>query len=133
MFQFKKVHCSSYLKKVNDGRCLECDEKYGFIEKVRYIGTGDDVPDECECVGALEFLKTYYERVSADFEGVLVGTKTVIVDAYLYGDTDWQPNGSERIRIGRHINTVMVCGVVYYQNNRKRYVPLVDIEGEGKI
>ena len=128
MFEFRKVRCSSYLKKVNDGRCLECDGKYGFIEEVRYIGEGDDVPDKCECIGALEFLKTYYKRVDAQFEGLFVGTKTVVVDAYLWGDIDYQPNGSERICIGRHINTRIECGVVYYANNRKRYVPLVDIE-----
>ena len=134
MFEFRKVKCHSYLKRVRDGRMLDVSrDRDGSISGVRYMGIGDDIPDECKCEGAYEFLKTYYKKVEAEFDGVLVGTTTVTMDAYLYGDTGCEPWGSECLYIGKSPNTILVCGVVYYQNNRKRYVPLVDIEGEEPI
>ena len=129
MFEFRKVRCSSYLKKISDGRHLipRVDGK-GTIVSVDYFGEGDDVPDECECTGSYEFLKTYYKREEANFEGMLVGTKTIITDGWLYADIAYDPFGSDYIYVGKAPNTKLVCGIVYYANNRKRYVPLSDIE-----
>lgn len=131
MFEFRKVKCHSYLKKIKDGRHLipKVDSK-GAIVSVDYFGEGDDVPDKCECVGEYEFLKTYYKREEMDFEGVLVGTKTIITDGWLFADVAYDPFANDYIYVSKAPNTKIVCGVVYYQNNRKRYVPLVDIEGE---
>lgn len=88
----KWVHCTSYLKPVRDGRCLDMvkDDK-GNITEVHYIGNGNDVPDKCNCEGSLEFLKTYYEKRSAEFDGVLVGAKKIVIDGYLWADTEYHP------------------------------------------
>lgn len=124
----KWVHCTSYLKPVRDGRCLDTakDSKENITE-VRYIGIGDDIPDKCNCEGALEFLKTYYEKRSAEFDGVLVGTKKVVIDGYLYADTEYHPYKGEFIRVGKQPNTTEMCGIVFFGNNQKRLVPMKNL------
>ena len=124
----KWVHCTSYLKTVRDGRCLETVRGDGEIEEVRYVGIGDDIPDKCECEGSLEFLKTYYEKKQVEFDGVLVGTKKIVVDGYLYADTDYHPYVGEHIVVGKQANTTVLCGIVFFGNNQKRYVPMDDLE-----
>ena len=124
----KWVHCTSYLKTVRDGRCLETvKDKNGEITDVIYIGNGDDIPDECECCGSLEFLKTYYEKKETEFDGVLVGTKKIVVDGYLYGDTNYDFRGYDHIVVGKQANTTVLCGIVFFGNNQKRYVPMEDL------
>lgn len=125
----KWVHCTSYLKPVRDGRCLDTEkDKHGRITEVHYVGNGDDIPDKCECEGSLEFLKTYYEKKQVEFDGVLVGTKKIVVDGYLYADTDYHPYVGERIVVGKQANTTVLCGIVFFGNNQKRYVPMEDLE-----
>lgn len=125
----KWMHCTAYLKPVRDGRCLETvqDEK-GHITDVKYIGYGDDIPDKCYCEGSLEFLKTYYERRTAEFDGVLVGTKKIVVDGYLYADTEYRPYKGEYIRVGKQPKTEVMCGIIYFGNNQKRLVPMEDLK-----
>lgn len=128
----KWVHCTSYLKPVRDGRCLDMvkDDK-GNITEVYYIGNGNDVPDKCNCEGSLEFLKTYYEKRSAEFDGVLVGTKKIVVDGYLYADTKYQPYRGEYIGVGKQPNTTVMYGIVFFSNNQKRLVPMENLSVRG--
>lgn len=124
----KWVHCTSYLKPVRDGRCLDAvkDDK-GNITEVHYIGNGNDVPDNCNYEGSLEFLKTYYEKRSAEFDGVLVGTKKIVIDGYLWADTEYHPYKGEGIRVGKQPNTTVMCGIVFFGNNQKRLVPMENL------
>ncbi len=126
----KWVHCTSYLKSIKDGRFLHMDKDIqGRITGVSYVGDGDDIPEVCECEGALEFLKTYYEKRHTEFDGVLVGTKKIVVDGYLYGDIDYEPcYGDERIVVGKQAKTTVLCGIVFFGNNQKRFVPMEDLE-----
>ncbi len=127
-FEFKFVRCSSYLKPIKDGRHMEqYVDGNGETTRVCYMENGKCL-GESKSEGAYEFSKTYFERVEADFTGVMVGTKTVTVENWLYSDFDYDFRGCERIVLHKDKKTVIECGIVYYANNRKRYVPLVDIE-----
>lgn len=122
---FKKVKCSTYLKKISDGRYIEVTE--GDIAE--YVDTNDkNFNLECECCGDLDFLKTYYKAMDKEFSGVVVGIKDILVSAYLVANTlsDWQ--GCEYLKISRVPKETVKCAIVYYGNNRKRYVPLESIK-----
>lgn len=126
---WKPVRCIGYLKPVKDGRVIELlrDEK-NIVIGARYWGDGDDVPGNCDCEGALEFLKTYFERQEEEFSGVLVGKREVVVSAWLYADTDCRYDGSEYIYCGKQTKDTEMCGIVYFRSGQKRLVPLDLIE-----
>ena len=122
---WKPVKCHGYLKPVRDGLSIEIlkDERGRGIG-ARYWGNGDDIPDSCDCEGALEFLKTYFKLEKAEFTGVFVGNREVVVSAWLYADTGQQYNGSEFIYCGKQVKDVERCAIVYFRSGRKRLVPL---------
>lgn len=74
---FARVKCRAFLKKEHDGRCISIQDGRCWYEPRE-----PDTP-ECECEGALEFLKTYFVRKERDFSGVVIGTKDVVTKAYL--------------------------------------------------
>ena len=129
---WKPVRCHGYLKQVHDGRCIEIlVDGSGRDIGARYVGTGDDVPENCDCEGALDFLKIYYEIKMQMFNGIAVGEKDVIAAAYLYADTNYGWDGSEMIGCGKQPKDIIRCAVVYFRPNQKRYVPLDLIECVG--
>ncbi|WP_317399727.1 hypothetical protein [Anaerotruncus colihominis] len=126
---WKPVRCHGYLKPTQDGRIIELlKDGDGRVIGAQYLGIGEDVPDSCDCEGALEFLKTYYAAVEKEFTGVLVGWREVVESAWLYADTDYRYDGSEFIHCGKQVRDRELCGIVYFRSGQKRYVPLRFIE-----
>lgn len=126
---WKAVQCHGYLKPAHDGRIIEI-LKDGSGQEIgaRYWGDGEDVPDDCECDGALEFLKTYFKLEIAEFTGVLVGKRKVVMSAWLYADTNQHYNGREYIYCGKQAKDVEDCAIVYFRLGQKRLVPLSMLE-----
>lgn len=132
---FQKVKCNAYLKKVYDGRCIGTHHENGKIELCWYDSTNEEDQKskdfqelECECDGSHEFVKTYYKRIEKGMYGFVVGIKNVDITRYLVADISSGYNGEDFIYISKVPKDVIKCAIVYYANNRKRYVPLEDIE-----
>ena len=126
---WKSVKCHGYVKPVHDGRTIELlKDDRGQAVGASYCGIGADIPAECNCEGALEFIKTYYEERKAEFGGVCVGEKTAVKTAYLYADTGYQYNGSEYIQIGKQTISSELCAIVYFRAGQKRLVPMRLVE-----
>lgn|SRR5574344_666547 len=138
---FKIVKCDGYLNKINDGRFIRCTDTEscyvdlnskskpdnGFTWDKLHQAWIKDIPDG---EGALEFLKTYYKLKEKRFTGVCVGYKDVELSAWLYIDYD---SSSEKEYVGKQINETVKCAIVYYANNKKRYVPLENILESGVL
>lgn len=129
---WKPVKCYGYLKPVRDGRIIEIlKDGYGNEIGAQYLGDGDDVPKSCDCDGSLEFLKTYFKQEKAEFTGVFVGKRDVVVSAWLYADTGQRYNGSEFIYCGKQTKDTEKCAIVYFRPGQKRFVPLDLLEEIG--
>lgn len=94
--------------------------------EAEYIGEGEDIPEECLCDGASEFLKTYFQYKEKSFSGIVAGIKNIVINGYLIAESNYHYNGDEYITIQKEPKTVKTVAIVYYANNKKRYV---DIEG----
>lgn len=124
---FKKVKCSSFLKKVWDGKFIQVYK--GELDSASYCDSNDPENEiESDCCGEYDFLKTYYEKKQRNFTGFVVGIKDIVVTGYLVADTDSCPYNGEHLKIYKHPKEIIKCAIVYYGNNRKRYVPLENIE-----
>ena len=120
---FNKVKCSGYLKRINDGKFIEVYK--GDVDEAIYRNSNDENFEiTSEACGDTDFLKTYYEVKEKNFKGFVVGFKTIILTAYLVADTDYDFIGREHLRIYKEPKERIECAIVYYSNNRKRYVPL---------
>lgn len=136
-WMFKKVSCSSYMKKVNDGRFINKDN----VGNCEYVETSRIVNGECwtepvseeDYDGTKHFLKTYRKRVDADFTGVVVGMKMVLTTAYLVCDTEYHYDGSEYTVVRKEPEESIKCALVYYGCNRSRLVPLDAMEIIGGV
>lgn len=143
---FRTVKCTGYLKKVNDGRFILNDNNVCQYVDLNSKDKPDEgfYRDECdmcwvkdieEYCGSLEFLKTYYQIVKKEFTGMCVGYKDIIITSWLYMDAYDNYNGTEIDYVGKQAKDVIRCGVVYFADNRKRYVPLdnmVELDTETK-
>lgn len=126
---WKPVRCHGYLKPTQDGRIIELlTDGDGRVIGAQYLGIGEDVPDSCDCEGALDFLKTYFALEEKEFSGVLVGKRDVVVSAWLYADTGCRYDGREFIYCGKQVKDREMCGIVYFRPGQKRFVPLSLIE-----
>lgn len=83
---------------------------------------------QSSCEGDLDFLKTYYELTKKDFTGFAVGIKDICATGYLVVDTCFHYNGSEHLAIRKEPKDIYKCAIVYYGNNRKRFVPVENIK-----
>ena len=126
--EFKTVRCNAYLKKVKDGRYIQALENEGNIKDCTYMINNEPYEIECIYDGALEFLKTYFEVVSKEFEGVLVGYKDIVITGYLTVETEFDFMDREFTKLSRVPKQIVKCGIVYFGNNRKRLVPLENIK-----
>lgn len=123
-FLFKYVSCNSYFKKIRDGRHVDLNEDVRFC----YKGLECEIFPECHADGSLDFVKTYYEnRNCRQFTGVVVGIKDLVIDAYLVVDTGYHYDGTEFTYVERVPKTRCTVAIVYYNNNKKRFVPIEDI------
>lgn len=132
---FKRVDCKSYYKKIKDGRFIyfiperdserECDEYY-------YCGLDENgIPFEKECNadGARDFLKTYYQKTEKPFRGIVVGVISLLIKAYLVAEYQEDPySGRGFTQISREPEEMATVAIVYYGNNRKRFVSIEDLE-----
>lgn len=128
--EFKTVKCNAYLKKVKDGRYIEVLKNEGDMKDCTYMINDEPYKTECGYDGSLEFLKTYFEISVKEFEGVLVGYKDIVITGYLTVETDYDWQNCESTRLGKTPKQIIKCGIVYFGNNRKRLVPLENIEKE---
>lgn len=127
----KQVKCSAYYKKVKDGVFIVCFDKngyitdgankrkieeavavdtYGYEQALRFEGDGID--------------KTLYRLTDKTFTGVCVGKVIIPITEYLYCDTSYNIAGNEFKFVGKQVTKTCECYVIYYANNRKRYVPV---------
>jgi len=126
-YLFKKAKCSSFLKKVRDGKFIRVYK--GEFDEASYCNSND--PDNeitSECCGEFDFLKTYYKKKQRNFTGFIVGVKDIVVTGYLVADTEYHPYNGEHLRIFKYPKEITKCAIVYYGNNKKSYVPLESIE-----
>ena len=126
----KKVRCDGYYKKAKDGVFIACFDKHGHITdgknkneidkavSVDSDGWEQDLRFEGDGID-----KTLYMLVRRQFEGICVGKVTLPVTEYLYSDTTYNNIGYEFKFIGKQVTKTETCYVIYYANNRKRYVP----------
>lgn len=126
----KKVRCDGYYKKAKDGVFIACFDKHGYITdgknkneidkavSVDSDGWEQDLRFEGDGID-----KTLYMLVRRQFEGICVGKITLPVTEYLYSDTTYNNIGYEFKFIGKQVTKTETCYVIYYANNRKRYVP----------
>lgn len=130
---FQKVKCKGFLKKVWDGRFIETHPNEGYTYDCEYRDSNNpDLKIECEYCGDFDFLKTYYEHKEKEFFGFVVGYKEIVATGYLTVDTDYDFMGREHTRLGKQPKDVCQCAIVYYANNKKRFVSIEDIKiGEG--
>jgi hypothetical protein len=135
---FKKVHCKSYLKRIYDGTHIVIYDQHGYVNSEN-TEAGKIVNAECKAFAItnhgevdLEFdgssvKKRYYEKAEKEFDGFIVGTKDITVSGQI--GTDWYEDDYQFYRYCfKNPEEIVKCGVVYFQNNRKRYVPMEDIE-----
>lgn len=134
-----RVHCKSYLLKDSDGIYIEAWDgdtpvltktvdsahikAYARNRKGRIRQLDDWCGDGIE--------KTYRQKVECEFDGIYVGTVTLKFKGMI--GTDWACEdygyGQER-EYGYFFKSTtekVKCGIVYYQPNKKRYVPIEDI------
>ena len=125
----KKVLCKAYYKKAHDGVHITCYDEDGLFcsTSQKPIATAfayDRHGKEAElCFEGDGVEKILHELIEKHFVGVCVGEKTIPITEYLYSDTNWDWIGREYKEIGKEIKDACECYVVYYANNRKRYVP----------
>lgn len=124
---FQKVKCKAYLKKIYDGKFIHEVE----VEGRKYYFLAESNIPESEWKetgpGEEEHRKTYYERKDKSFTGFLVGYKDIVINGIVGVDYNDNPY-CECDYIYKQPLKVCKCAIIYFANNRKRYVPLEDIE-----
>ena len=125
----KTLLCKAYYKKAKDGVHIICYDKDGRscweshnpIEKAyAYNRHGEETELFFEGDGVE---KKLYELTGKHFVGVCIGEIVLPIIELLYADTNYHYNGEEYKVICKQIQKTCECFVVYYANNRKRYVP----------
>ncbi len=112
------------------------DEEIPFSDEIEFVFGGPEynskfVPNyderESSCCGEHELLKTYYDRKRLNFTGIIVGTEKVVAKGWLVVDTVNPYYSPEYCIIKKEPEEVIDCYIVYYAENRKRYVPFEDL------
>lgn len=126
----KTLLCKAYYKKAKDGVhivCYDkdnqyCDISHNSIETAfAYDRNGKETELFFEGDGIEKVLR---ELVEGNwFMGVCVGETVLPITEYLYADINYHYNGEQYYAIGKQIQETCECYIVYYANNRKRYVP----------
>lgn len=133
---FRKYHCKAYMKKASDFAHIQVG--YGapdvnINDAKSIVGIYQDKDGETvekdlsECCGE-GIPKRYYDRVEKEFDGFLVGTKTLNCKEIIGTDTSENDYRGEYRHFFKEITYAPMVGVVYFRNNGKRYVLLEDME-----
>ena len=125
----KMALCTGFYKKIKDGVHIECWDRNGVpaersslgIEKA-YAWDKSGQTEELLFEGS-GIEKTLYTLVNKKFSGVCVGEVKLPITELLYADFFYDHNCEEQRFIGKEIKQSCECYVVYFANNRKRYVP----------
>ena len=141
---FSRVKCWAYLREKKDGIYIEVRDKDGKViypNRVTeplsaYAVRFDPRLEKLEIIADLSnwdgesVKKIYRERTEADFTGVVVGY--IRIDRSGYIGTIWEtpPYGGEYGHLFKEIDDRPEVAVVYYRNNKKRFVLLDDMEVE---
>lgn len=127
---FEKVKCRGFYKKVHDGNFVVLDKQNLTATHMNSNLIEQDCVVE-ECVDRVE--KTYYEHVSQNFKGVVVGYVDLVLKGYL--DIIYQDEVDvgvgiipEAFYVTKTAKDVVKCAIVYYANNKKHYVPVDEME-----
>lgn len=123
-----KAKCSAYYKKAHDGVHITlydkdgmfCNEFYKAEKACACTRTGEEKELFFEGDG---IVKELYELQYKDFKGVCVGEKVLPITEFLYTDIGYHYNGEDYQFVGKSIKDTCECYIVYYANNKKRYVP----------
>lgn len=123
-----KAKCSAYYKKAHDGVYITlydkdgmfCNEIYKAEKACACTRTGEEKElfFEGDGIG-----KELYKLKYKDFIGVCVGEIELPITSYLYTDTDIDWTGREYRVVSKSIRETCECYIIYFANNRKRYVP----------
>lgn len=128
---FDKCKCKGFYKKAHDGLFIFLDRENLRADLVNInLACADDmgvVEKDVECAE-----KRYYEHKDSNFNGVIVGFVDLVVVGYLdviYQDACDVGVGiiPEKYYIAKRPKETVKCGIVYYANNMKHYVPIEDI------
>ncbi len=124
----RKALCSAYYKKIYDGVHIRFYDKDGqFCNEVNkaekacaYTSKGEEKElfFEGDGVG-----KELYELANKEFTGVCVGEIQLPITEFLYTDTNYHYDGSEYNVVCKSVRNTCDCYIIFYANNRKRYVP----------
>lgn len=128
-FEFKKVLCCEYLKKVYDGKYVQTHKtEFDDLLECSFENASDaDNSINIDVYGEME--KTYYRIEKCnEFKGVIVGIKNIVTKGLIIVSDESDCYGREFTRIAKEPKEILECGIVYFGNNRKRYVPLEHIE-----
>ena len=129
---FDKCQCKGFYKPAHDGIWIQLDKTtltaYSMNMNLVDIDNDGTVEADIDCVE-----KTYYEHVQSNFRGVIVGFKDLVIKGYLdviYEDECDVGVGviPEKFYVSKRPKEIVKCAIVYYANNMKHYVPIVDIE-----
>lgn len=137
---FSMVKCCAYLKPVRDGVNImflspeEIRNLFGSKEMEKYpygkaiAHTAEGEKDLSSFEGdSVE--KTYRVRMEKQFKGYVVGYTTVKVKGII-GTDSYSNDYEEGVYFFKNTTERVEAAIVFYGNNRKRYVLLDDIEEE---
>lgn len=141
---FSRVKCRAYLREKKDGIYIEVRDKDGKVISPNrvteplsaYAVRYDPWLEKPEIIADLSnwdgesVKKIYRERTEADFTGVVVGFKQIDRSGYIGTDWETPPYGREYGHFFKEIDDRPEVAVVYYRNNKKRFVLLDDMEEE---
>lgn len=124
---FKKVCCKAYYKKVCDGKYIqEVDTEKG---KSYFLANSNEPESQWKetSTGESGHFKTYFERKEKAFNGIVVGFKWIVLTGWVEIEHNDNPY-NEYDYVCKTPNIIGECAIVYFANNRKRYVPLDSLE-----
>lgn len=137
---FSRVKCRAYLREKKDGIYIEVRGGEGkdvvyeplkayAVRSVHHSEKTEIIADLSNWDGE-SVKKTYRERTEANFTGVVVGYKRIDRSGYI--GTNWETPlyGREYGYLFKEIDDRPEVAVVYYRNNKKRFVLLDDMEVE---
>ena len=128
-WMFQTVKCSSYLKKVKDGKYIgkcDVDGKWFYCDS-NHPDNDLIIPDEDWEDPSAGIKKTYFEDTKKTFYGVVIGMKMVIIKANLFMshyEIDEGYHTDEYDYVDKHITEQVKCLVVAFGCNRTRLVPI---------
>jgi len=140
---FSRVKCRAYLREKKDGIHIEVRDGDGFplFKDIVYeplkayaVRYNDPIHRKAEILADLSgwcgesIKKTYRERTEAEFTGVVVGYKHIDRSGYIGTDWETPPYGREYGHFFKEIDDRPEVAVVYYRNNKKRFVLPEDME-----